>query len=103
MGEARFRPASILEISFRAALPFDQPEQKTFRWGTSLSTRGTTELIGLLGTFSLDHHTAGRETAGRVGVAKKHAVCFVNYGSGGLKRPSTSPTVCDAGAHAGTP
>jgi SAM-dependent methyltransferase len=46
MGEAD-RPASILEIP--SGVPFDQPEQKTFRWDVALNAD---ELIGLLGTFS---------------------------------------------------
>jgi SAM-dependent methyltransferase len=46
MGEAD-RPASVLEIP--AGVPFDQPEQKIFRWDVALNAD---ELIGLLGTFS---------------------------------------------------
>jgi hypothetical protein len=46
MGEAD-RPASILEIP--SGVPFDQPEQETFRWDVALNAD---ELIGLLGTFS---------------------------------------------------
>jgi SAM-dependent methyltransferase len=46
MGEAD-RPASVLEIP--PGVPFDQPEQKIFRWDVALNAD---ELIGLLGTFS---------------------------------------------------
>jgi SAM-dependent methyltransferase len=46
MGEAD-RPASVLEIP--VGVPFDQPEQKIFRWDVALNAD---ELIGLLGTFS---------------------------------------------------
>ena len=46
MGEAD-RAASVLEIP--PGVPFDQPEQKIFRWDVALNAD---ELIGLLGTFS---------------------------------------------------